>query len=291
MKHILAEKPFLSGQGEGIHCGKPSIFIRYAGCNLRCQFGLKCPNSKGRDIPENIQKVIDNLDSYKELNDLPVFPNYCDTYVGILPEFKRFWTTYDLDELVESIMDLIKDKPNYKDLSNVDVVFTGGEPMLFQNQTTELIDVLVREHGLKNITFETNGTVGIKPELSGIWKHLDNKVNFTFSISPKISSANYTKEDTCKPEAVKSLQDTLKNGSFVLKYVVQGKEDLPVLNNYTDEYKKLGFKPNEVCLMPCGGKADPEFENMQRKVFDLCVENGYRYSPRLQMIWKNAWSR
>ena len=53
MKHILAEKPFLSIQGEGIHAGRPSIFVRYAGCNLRCQFGLKCKNcNKVRDIPD-----------------------------------------------------------------------------------------------------------------------------------------------------------------------------------------------------------------------------------------------
>lgn len=34
----LAEKPFLSIQGEGRSCGKLSLFIRVAGCNLRCSW-------------------------------------------------------------------------------------------------------------------------------------------------------------------------------------------------------------------------------------------------------------
>ena len=42
--------------------------------------------------------------------------------------------------------------------------------------------------------------------------------------------------------------------------------------------------------MPCGGKADPDFDKTQITVFDLCVKYGYTFSPRLQMIKKNAWA-
>lgn len=38
MKHLLAEVPFLSLQWESINSGKPSIFIRYFGCNKDCWF-------------------------------------------------------------------------------------------------------------------------------------------------------------------------------------------------------------------------------------------------------------
>lgn len=33
---LLSEKPFLSVQGEGRNCGKLAVFIRTAGCNLKC---------------------------------------------------------------------------------------------------------------------------------------------------------------------------------------------------------------------------------------------------------------
>ncbi len=289
MMHILAEKPFLSIQGEGIHAGRPSIFVRYAGCNLRCQFGLKCKNcNKVRDIPDYIQNVIDNIDDYNNVEDLPVFPTYCDTYIGILPEFRRFWINYETKELVDYIVGLVKDNENYKDLTDIDIVFTGGEPMLHQDKMLALVKEL-SEYNLNNVTIETNGTLPIKEELYEQW--VEFPANLTFSVSPKISSANYTIDDTCIPEAIKSYSDLIDtaNEKVVLKFVVQNESDIPMVLQFVERYKEAGCFVEEICLMPCGGKADPDFEETQREVFDLCVKYNFRYSPRLQMIKLNSW--
>ena len=283
MRHVLAEKPFFSLQGEGVRAGKPSIFIRYAGCNLRCQFGLKCPNAVSRDIPENIQNVIDNIDKYKDVKDLPVFPNYCDTYIGILPAFSHFWKTYETtEELVEEVLNLVDG-----DLNDVDVVFTGGEPMLHQDQMLEVISKLI-SNGLTDVTIETNGTIPIKDIKA--WEILNYAISITYSISPKISSANYTIDQTCNPEAVRSYSKACNfAGCIVLKYVVMNEDDIPNVIEYTQRYKDAGVDIDEVCLMPCGGKADDKFDETQRRVFDLCVKYRFRYSPRLQMIKLNGW--
>lgn len=293
MKHILAEKPFLSIQGEGMWAGKPSIFVRYAGCNLRCQFGLKCPNKcSQRDIPDYIKDVIDNLDNYKDIQDLPVFPTYCDTYIGILPEFAKFWTTYETTEdLANEVLSLIKDNPNYKDLNaDVDIVFTGGEPMLQQERIMDLMEVLYKEANRGfNITIETNGTIPLKKEMVEKFNEFRNYIgDITFSISPKISSANYTMEETCKaiiPAEYEKVADFV-----ILKYVVKDEDDIKLVKEYTNQYIRAGFIGDGVFLMPCGGKADPDFDKTQIIVFDLCVKYGYRFSPRLQMIKKNAWA-
>lgn len=289
MIHVLAEIPFFSLQGEGIHAGRPSIFVRYAGCNLRCQFGLKCKNCKGRDIPSNIQKVIDNIDKYNNIQELPVFPNYCDTYVGILPEFSKFWKSYTTNELVNEIISLVKDNENYKDLTDVDIVFTGGEPMLFQNKMFELISEL-RKYNLHNVTIETNGTIPLDDNIFEKYGEI-NDICFTFSVSPKISSANYTMEQTCKPEALDSYSRFATDYDYViLKFVVQSEDDIPVLLKFVDKYKEYECYVDDICLMPCGGKADPGFDKMQELVWDLCVKYNFRFSPRLQMIKKNAWA-
>lgn len=289
MIHVLAEKPFLSIQGEGVHAGRPSIFVRYAGCNLRCQFGLKCSNcNKVRDIPDYIQNVIDNIDDYQNVEDLPVFPTYCDTYIGILPEFRRFWINYETEELVDYIVGLIRDNENYKDLTDIDIVFTGGEPMMHQDKMLMLIEKL-SEYNLNNVTIETNGTLPIKEELLSQWEELP--VDLTFSVSPKISSANYTMQDTCIPKAVKSYSDLIdpNNDRIVLKFVVQDESDIHMVLQFVDQYKEANCIVEEICLMPCGGKADPDFDATQREVFDLCVKYNFRYSPRLQMIKLNSW--
>ena len=292
MKHILAEKPFLSIQGEGMWAGRPSIFVRYAGCNLRCQFGLKCPNKMAeRDIPDYIQKVIDNLDDYKDIQDLPVFPTYCDTYIGILPQFSRFWTTYETTEdLANEILNLIADNPNYRDISYVDLVFTGGEPMLQQDKIMELLEYIYKQTGhAPNITIETNGTIPLNDRA---YSRFNNYKNFcgdiTFSISPKISSANYTKDETCKPSVPAEYEQVADY--CILKFVVKDEDDIKLVKEYEMAYSMAGFVGDGTYLMPCGGKADPDFDKTQITVFDLCVKYGYTFSPRLQMIKKNAWA-
>jgi 7-carboxy-7-deazaguanine synthase len=54
---------FYSIQGEGILVGVPSIFLRFAGCNLRCSFcDTKYAYKRGTEM--NIQEILDEIKKF-----------------------------------------------------------------------------------------------------------------------------------------------------------------------------------------------------------------------------------
>ena len=115
------KETFYSIQGEGFHCGRPAVFLRFTGCNLW----------SGRE--EDREDAI---------------CSFCDTdFVGIDGEGGgKFATARDLATHVRSF---------WPDDSRPFVVCTGGEPLLQLNKG--LIDALHDEQC--EIAVETNGTV------------------------------------------------------------------------------------------------------------------------------------
>lgn len=120
---------FDSIQGEGKHIGTPSIFIRFAGCNLRCP--------------------------------------WCDTKYSWVHTMEG---KYDFQDAIK----FIKSKPKFKH-----IVFTGGEPLLYQNAIVAILrEVMARD---LVITIETNGTIIPGTELYGFMKYIG-----LWSVSPKL---------------------------------------------------------------------------------------------------------
>lgn len=61
MKTYSVNEIFYSLQGEGFYTGRPAVFIRFAGCNLRCSF-CDTDFSQGRAMTaDEIQKVVQSL--------------------------------------------------------------------------------------------------------------------------------------------------------------------------------------------------------------------------------------
>lgn len=60
---MMINEIFYSVQGEGLLVGAPSIFIRTAGCNLRCTF-CDTPYAYAEGKPMKIQEIIDTIKTY-----------------------------------------------------------------------------------------------------------------------------------------------------------------------------------------------------------------------------------
>ena len=93
------DEVFFSYQGEGIYAGIPQIFVRFSGCNLRCE--------------------------------------YCDTANSLQVNSKsKYFTSQALYEYIKDIFEKNKSKFYSQKLS---ISFTGGEPLLYADFLLDLI--------------------------------------------------------------------------------------------------------------------------------------------------------
>ena len=288
---------FYSVQGEGRFVGVPSVFLRTFGCNFRClNFGLDRSEPMRDEKQKNgiirnqeVQDLIDNNvhKDTKEFNDLPIIHTGCDTYASIYPEFKHYNMLKGVDEVVEHLCSLT---PNGKWVQDngqdVHLIMTGGEPLLaWQRLYVELFEH-PRMKDLKNVTFETNTTQLLHSNFKDYLKNQD-RFEVTWSCSPKLSVSGEPWETAIKPEVAVDYADV--GGSIMyLKFVVADRTDIEEAGRAVDEYKAAGIHC-PVYLMPLGGRSE-EYNLNVNEVANICMEKGWRFTPRLHIsLFGNAW--
>lgn len=293
MEKITYTEIFYSIQGEGRWAGVPSVFFRTYGCNFRCRKFGRTDDFEGHnpEVIKIIEMVQNDPDRYREFKDLPLVTTGCDTYASIYPEFKHFNQQDDVDTIVDRMHAIIPDQTwdqGWND--DVHLVITGGEPLLgYQRLYPDMLE-RCRTNGLRNLTFETNGSQELYPEVSEylfeeFTRHGRDRDNLTFSVSPKLPCSGESWDKAINPKVVKSYEMI---GMTYLKFVVATRQDVEDAKRAVDEFREAGFG-GPVYLMPVGGI--PQVYNLNtQQVATLAMERGWRYSPRLQVdIWRNEW--
>ena len=73
MNKLYVTQIFESVQGEGFHTGRPAVFIRFAGCNLNCDFcDTKFSQKKESGEPLTPQQIIDTIKAKQYKSDFVV---------------------------------------------------------------------------------------------------------------------------------------------------------------------------------------------------------------------------
>ena len=283
MKFHYSEK-FVSHQCEARYTGVPSVFLRMFGCNLRCpHFGVPASDRKEGPNPE-VVKIIENIDQYSKMEDLPLVKTGCDSYCSTYSEFKRFAKKETADELADSLLELL---PNSK-WGDFHLVITGGEPLLGWQKIYP--DLLGHENlkDLTELTFETNGTQFISEEFNHYlhkWTSTRRFDALTFSVSPKLSCSGEPREKAIKPEVIAQYQ---KIGYTYLKFVVATEDDVAEAMEVTGLYRDAGFT-GPVYLMPVGGTTESYYLN-RTEVANMALNHGVRFSDRLHIaLYGNSW--
>ena len=283
MSKIKIAELFYSIQGEGRFMGVPSVFLRTFGCNFTCS-GFGMPRGTASVEAENVAAVQEKFNKFKTYGELPLVSTGCDSYASWHPTFKDLSPMLDSDAIADRMMELLpKNKWN-----DVHLVITGGEPLLgWQRAYPDLLshDKLKK---LKDLTFETNGTQEISKDFRLYlykWTNKNGYHNLTFSVSPKLSVSGEKREDAIRPDIVREYEDL---GHTYLKFVVATNEDVEEALEVIDIYKKEGFS-GHVYLMPVGG-VENVYNLNNRRVAELAMQHGLRYSDRLQVpLFKNEW--
>lgn len=280
MSKLKVAELFYSIQGEGRYMGVPSIFLRTFGCNFKCA-GFGC---KPGELSEEYLKV--DPSKYTKYEELPLVSTGCDSYASWDPRFKDLSPFFETDDLAEAMVNML---PNRK-WEDEHLVITGGEPLLgWQRAYPDLLDHPKMQE-LNEITFETNGTQKLTADLKSYlifdWCEaaLRNR-EVTFSVSAKLSCSGEARNEAIRPDIVCEYEEV---GYTYLKFVVATEEDAEEALETVDIYRAEGFA-GPVYLMPVGG-VESVYTLNNRRVADLALANGLRYSDRLQVpLFKNAW--
>jgi len=228
---------FYSLQGEGLTIGVPSVFIRLGKCNLICG-GKNTIKDKG--LHNGATWRCDTIEVWKKSKGIK--------YENILSK------------------DQIKALKNGSHL-----IFTGGEPLLHQDNIIEYIEYLHKINIKPFIEIETNGTIKPKDKL----KELIN----LFNVSPKLSNSGNSINKIYKEEVIK---DLIKSNS-IFKFVINNNLDFDeLINLYQIIFK---HKRQSIYLMPAGSDKN---ELMKTKILvaDLCKKHYLKMTNRMHIeIW------
>jgi 7-carboxy-7-deazaguanine synthase len=245
-------------QGEGKMAGVPVLFLRSAGCNLRCMWSL--PNGE---------------------------VSLCDTPLA------SFDTRGEKKITIEVVKKIILNNMNNMN----HLVISGGEPFIQANALTQLTTELAKERNI-HIAVETNGTLfhegfinnidffSISPKLKNsvpTKAKLDKtKVNLPFE--PK--QAEKTRRNINAIQAIIDHCSKNLKKDFQLKFVVQNQNELIEIEKEFLNHLH-NWQPDDVVLMPLGSTPE-ELEQTRMLTLEAAIQRGWRYSPRLHITYFNG---
>ena len=239
---------FFSIQGEGKYIGTPSVFFRFGGCNMRCE-GFGCS-----EIADDGTKVIG-----------------CDTVYAVNKEhFSKHWASIENADSLLAVMDL------YELPLDVDVVLTGGEPLIYANDPI-FIEFLERltESG-HQITFETNGSLDVDFERYPVYKKC------VFALSVKLSNSAEPLHKRVREDVIFSLSQNAKDAFF--KFSIDAESIDLGLEDEIESILEHAPKTKVYCMPVGANRAD--IERNSEPLIEFCKAKGYNFSDRLHIrIW------
>jgi 7-carboxy-7-deazaguanine synthase len=246
-------------------------------------------HKEGQRYNAEVKALIDAKvhETTEKFEDLPIIHTGCDTYASIYPEFKDFNKLAEVDEVVDHLISLLPEgKWTMDNGQDIHLILTGGEPLLaWQRLYVELFEH-PKMADLKNVTIETNTTQSLHDDFFNYLNNND-RIQVTFSCSPKLSVSGESWSDAIKPDVAREYSN-VDGSDMYFKFVVATMDDFDEVTRAVEEYRAVGIEC-PVYLMPLGGRSE-EYSLNVKDVAEACMERGWRFSPRLHIsLFGNAW--
>lgn len=229
---------FHSLQGEGRSLGVPSVFIRSSLCNLHCTW---CDT----DYTWNWTGT-----PFKHRRDSQ-------------PGYQKFRKEDQIIELTPA--EIVSEVSQYPSRN---IVLTGGEPMLHQDDWIQIIDGLRAIDSSYTVEIETNGTLLPEPEL-------DARLT-QYNVSPKLTNS-------ANPDHLRERPEVLKfyaaNPKAYFKFVISQEADLAEVLALQERY---AIPSRRIYLMPCGTSV-ADLNARQMLLVETCQRYGFNFTDRLHI--------
>jgi len=239
-------------QGEGRLAGTPSLFIRLAGCNLRCIWNKGKGEYSICDTPHSV---------FGKVNSKPFS--------------------------VDSIVSVVKN--NIGSIRHI--VITGGEPVLQAKQLAQLCKKIKEDFDV-HLTLETNGTIfneelagfidlfSISPKLSSTNPDGEKLKKFGLIETDVHRSHNSRRINLSSLQSYIDFAG-MHRKSFQLKFVVTEPQDVDEIR--ADILNKLtGWNRDDIFIMPLGATKE-ELKQFTPVALEIAIANGWRFSPRMHI--------
>lgn len=283
---------FYSFQGEAEMAGKPSVWLRFFGCNLECNgFGQTDPTDPSTyDLPYQTFDV----SSIKRLEDLPVWKTGCDSSYSWSAKYKGLVHDNTVEEICDKIVDQMRHPSNPEGLfvhpvtgQDTQLCFTGGEPMMNQKAMIAILRELKERGNFPlTVTVETNATKKVSADLATFINEEfvgDGGARWHWAMSPKLWTVAGEKDAVMKDIIFSYCSETYSTA--ILKFVCNGTDACwQELNGHVDEIQRLfgeqAFYPPEVWIMPVGATKDAQEEPQVAAIAMEAMRRGYSVATR-----------
>jgi 6-pyruvoyltetrahydropterin 2'-reductase len=290
-KTIRYSEIFYSFQGEAELAGKPSVWLRFFGCNLECNgFGQDHPTQPDTHVLPF--KTFD-ISTVTKLEDLPVWHQGCDSSYSWSAKYKKLVHNHTVSEIADLLMAQMVSQSNPlgefvnpMTLQDTQLAFTGGEPMLNQQAMIDIVrELAARNNCPRTITVETNATKPLSAELKDF---LENEFydiggrRWHWAMSPKMHTVS-GEVDAVLPEIIFQYAET--PASSCLKFVMSGTAEAwdemnRHMHDITRHFRSKDLYPPEFWIMPVGATKEQQELPTVADISMEAMRRGYNVATR-----------